>query len=115
MTLDGKLATVSRDSQWITAEAARARSLELREEYDAIAIGSGTLAADNPHLTRRLGLSDAVTPWTRVVVHASGNVSPGANLFTDGGRTILFTARAPKLGTNVEVAEVAEADGRIDL
>jgi diaminohydroxyphosphoribosylaminopyrimidine deaminase / 5-amino-6-(5-phosphoribosylamino)uracil reductase len=115
MTLDGKLATVSRDSQWITAEAARARSLELREEYDAIAIGSGTLSADNPHLTRRLGRSDAVTPWTRVVIDASGNVSPEANLFRDGGRTILFTGRAPKVAPHVEVVEVGATDGRIDL
>ena len=116
MTLDGKLATISRESQWITAGAARGRSLELREEYDAIAIGSGTLAADNPRLTRRLGLNDSVTPWTRVVIDASGNVSPDANLFTDGGRTILFTPHAPKLPVNVEVIEVEPAAGsRIDL
>ena len=111
MTLDGKLATVSRDSQWITAGAARGRSLELREEYDAIAIGTGTLAADNPRLTRRLGLNDSVTPWTRVVIDASGNVSPDANLFTDGGRTILFTPRALELPANVEVIQVEPAAG----
>src|SRR5688572_25215649 len=57
MTLDGKLATVARESQWITSEAARAKSLALREEHDAIVVGGGTVRADNPRLTRRLGLS----------------------------------------------------------
>jgi len=43
MTFDGKLATASGDSQWITSDAARQKSLELREEYDAILVGSGTI------------------------------------------------------------------------
>lgn len=109
MTLDGKLATVDRDSQWITAEAARERSLALREEYDAIVVGSGTVAADNPRLTRRLGL--ASTPWTRVVLDGDGTASPHAQLFTDGGRTIVFTTQSLDL-PNVEVVRV---DGRVDL
>lgn len=109
MTLDGKLATVDRDSQWITAEAARERSLALREEYDAIVVGSGTVGADNPRLTRRLGLSS--TPWTRVVLDGDGTASPHAQLFTDGGRTIVFTTQSLDL-PNVEVVRV---DGRVDL
>ena len=109
MTLDGKLATVDRDSHWITAEAARERSLALREEYDAIVVGSGTVAADNPRLTRRLGL--ASTPWTRVVLDGDGTASPHAQLFTDGGRTIVFTTQSLDVA-NVEVVRV---DGRVDL
>lgn len=89
MTLDGKLATVTRDSQWITADAARNRSLELREEYDAILVGGGTVAADNPHLTRRLGWSP--TPWTRVILDRDRTVSPGAHVLTDGGATLHVT------------------------
>ena len=109
MTVDGKLATVARDSQWITAEAARERSLVLREEYDAILAGSGTVAADNPRLTRRMGL--ASTPWTRVVLDGDGEVPPHAQLFTDGGRTLLFTSRSFD-GSGVEVVRV---EGRVDL
>src|SRR5579859_6304763 len=52
MTFDGKLATVERDSKWITSEASRQKSLALREEYDAILIGGGTVAEDDPQLTR---------------------------------------------------------------
>ncbi len=89
MTLDGKLATVTRDSQWITADAARNRSLELREEYDAILVGGGTVAADNPHLTRRLGWSP--TPWTRVILDRDRTVVPGAHVLTDGGATLHVT------------------------
>src|SRR5205823_6406740 len=48
ITLDGKLATVARESRWITSEAARQKSLEMREEYDAILIGGGTVCEDDP-------------------------------------------------------------------
>jgi diaminohydroxyphosphoribosylaminopyrimidine deaminase/5-amino-6-(5-phosphoribosylamino)uracil reductase len=116
MTLDGKLATITRESQWITSTEARERSLMLREEYDAIAIGSGTLATDNPRLTRRLGVSTSITPFTRVVLDASGEAPAHAQLFADGGRTILFTPRAPQdLAPSVEVVEMPTLDRRLDL
>ncbi len=116
MTLDGKLATITRESQWITAEAARERSLALREEYDAIMVGAGTVTTDNPRLTRRLGLNTAVTPWTRVVVDGGSEVPPHAQLFRDGGRTILFAPRPPdNLPPNVEVVTVRAFDDRLDL
>jgi diaminohydroxyphosphoribosylaminopyrimidine deaminase/5-amino-6-(5-phosphoribosylamino)uracil reductase len=114
MTLDGKLATVTRESQWITSEAAREKSLALREEYDAILVGSGTVKADNPRLTRRLGLATSVTPWTRVVLDGDGEVPPHAQLLTDGGRTILFTSR-PDRYMRAEGLEIVPTDGRIDL
>jgi diaminohydroxyphosphoribosylaminopyrimidine deaminase/5-amino-6-(5-phosphoribosylamino)uracil reductase len=116
MTLDGKLATVTRESQWITAGEARERSLMLREEYDAILIGSGTLAADNPRLSRRLGVNGSITPWTRVVVDGSGTLPPHAQLFSDGGRTIAFSSRFPDdLPRSVERVELEAHDGRLDL
>jgi diaminohydroxyphosphoribosylaminopyrimidine deaminase/5-amino-6-(5-phosphoribosylamino)uracil reductase len=89
MTLDGKLATVARESRWITSEAARQKSLELREEYDAILAGGGTVRDDNPHLTRRLGLNP--TAWTRVILDRSRIVPPSANVVTDSGATIHVT------------------------
>lgn len=116
MTLDGKLATVAGESQWITADAARERSLLLREEYDAILVGSGTVTADNPRLTRRLGRNSSVTPWTRVVVDAGAGLSPHAQLFTDGGRTILFAPEPPAdLPAGIECVEMPSVDGKLDL
>lgn len=111
MTLDGKLATVARESQWITSEAAREKSLALREEFDAILVGSGTVKTDNPRLTRRLGLASGVTPWTRVVLDGDGEVQPHSQILADGGRTILFTSRPPRDAS----VEVVQTDGRADL
>lgn len=91
MTLDGKLATVARDSQWITSSEAREKSLALREEVDAILVGGGTVAADNPRLTRRLGLNSARQAWLRVILDRDRHVPPDAHVLTDGFATLHVT------------------------
>lgn len=113
MTFDGKLATVARESQWITAEGAREASLALREECDAILIGSGTVRTDNPRLTRRLGLAGD-RAWTRVVLDGDGDAPPHAGLLSDGGQTIVFTSTPSKYAAS-DALEVVAIEGQADL
>jgi diaminohydroxyphosphoribosylaminopyrimidine deaminase/5-amino-6-(5-phosphoribosylamino)uracil reductase len=54
MTLDGKVATVTGDSRWISSEASRARAHRWRAESDAVAVGIGTALFDDPQLTARV-------------------------------------------------------------
>ncbi|HEX6160202.1 MAG TPA: bifunctional diaminohydroxyphosphoribosylaminopyrimidine deaminase/5-amino-6-(5-phosphoribosylamino)uracil reductase RibD, partial [Thermoanaerobaculia bacterium] len=113
MTVDGKMATVTRESQWITSEGARERSLMLREQCDAILIGSGTVKADNPRLTRRLGLAHGIIPWTRVVLDGDGDLPEHAQLLLDG-RTILFTGAPDRYDRRPDL-EIVPTGGRVDL
>lgn len=117
MTLDGKLATIARESKWITSEASRDSSLRLREEFDAILVGGGTVRQDNPRLSRRLGLNHSITPWTRVIVDGSGGIPTSSHVLSDGGRTLLFTSHAERYqaGNGLEIVPVASENGRIDL
>ena len=53
-TLDGKIATSTGDSKWITSEISRAKAKELRQHYDAILTSSSTVIADNPYMEHKL-------------------------------------------------------------
>jgi diaminohydroxyphosphoribosylaminopyrimidine deaminase/5-amino-6-(5-phosphoribosylamino)uracil reductase len=67
VSLDGKIATRTGDSRWITGAESRARVHELRREYDAILVGVGTAIADDPLLTDRSG-KPRRRPLLRVVL-----------------------------------------------
>lgn len=89
MSLDGRIATAGGESQWISGPASRRFALALREEHDAILVGSGTALADDPRLDRRLGLAGA--PNLRVVLDRRLRVSPAARLFTVPGEVLIYT------------------------
>jgi diaminohydroxyphosphoribosylaminopyrimidine deaminase/5-amino-6-(5-phosphoribosylamino)uracil reductase len=78
-SLDGKVATRTGDSRWITGEEARARVHELRHECDAIMVGVGTVTADDPLLTDRSGLPRR-RPLTRIVLDEKLTISPASQL-----------------------------------
>src|SRR5829696_1021858 len=81
VSLDGKIATRTGDSRWITGLEARARAHELRHQYDAILVGAGTAATDDPLLSDRSGLSRR-RPLIRVVLDQNLRLSPESQLAT---------------------------------
>jgi diaminohydroxyphosphoribosylaminopyrimidine deaminase/5-amino-6-(5-phosphoribosylamino)uracil reductase len=66
-SLDGKIATQTGDSRWITGENARQHVHHLRNEVDAVLVGIGTVLRDDPMLTTRLGIEDQRDP-ARIIV-----------------------------------------------
>src|SRR6185295_7283280 len=88
-SLDGKIATRSGDSRWITGAEARARVHELRHEYDAILIGAGTARADNPLLTDRSGKTRRL-PLVRVVLDEALELSTDSQLVRTANDTPLL-------------------------
>ncbi|MGH9363220.1 MAG: bifunctional diaminohydroxyphosphoribosylaminopyrimidine deaminase/5-amino-6-(5-phosphoribosylamino)uracil reductase RibD, partial [Thermoanaerobaculia bacterium] len=92
MSLDGKIATASGESKWISSEGGRRWSLALREEHDAILVGSGTALADDPLLTRRLGRAKG--PILRVVLDRRLRLPPEAKMLGEQGEVVVFTESA---------------------
>jgi len=115
-TIDGKIATYSGKSKWITSDAAREEVHRLRNRYDAIITGSGTVIADNPSLNCRMpGGRNPV----RVVID-SGLVTPkDSKIYQDDGtKVIIATSRdstgKEKYPSNVEILECPLLHKKID-
>ncbi|MGO8925864.1 MAG: bifunctional diaminohydroxyphosphoribosylaminopyrimidine deaminase/5-amino-6-(5-phosphoribosylamino)uracil reductase RibD [Limisphaerales bacterium] len=144
MTLDGKIATASGESRWITGEKARAYGMKLRQGADAILVGINTVLADNPSLTVRnqkdgnrrpketrsanseaLGTkpADLSHPLRRIVLDARGRTPPEAKVASDecaGLTTIVVSKLAPTrrlaaLAKQVRVLLAPNSKGKINL
>jgi diaminohydroxyphosphoribosylaminopyrimidine deaminase/5-amino-6-(5-phosphoribosylamino)uracil reductase len=103
MTLDGKIATASGESKWITSDKARAYGMQLRQGSDAILAGINTISADNPSLTARTKMEDGrwrvVKPIRRIVLDSMARTPLNAKVMSDefaALTTIVVSKRAPK-------------------
>jgi diaminohydroxyphosphoribosylaminopyrimidine deaminase/5-amino-6-(5-phosphoribosylamino)uracil reductase len=121
MSLDGKIATKSGRSKWITSEASREEAHRLRNLVDAIVVGAGTVRADNPRLTTRL--PGGRTP-VRIVLDSHLRSRPSANVFREdvSEKTIIATtepldsARARAFTRRgIELWSLPSRKGRVSL
>lgn len=89
MTLDGKIATATGQSKWITNETSKAYGYKLRDIYDGIMVGINTVIEDNPMLTARV---DGGKNPIRIVVDSSLKIDINANVVQDkSAKTIVAT------------------------
>lgn len=130
MTLDGKIATSTGDSRWVSGPEARQWAHRLRDVVDAIVVGIGTVLADDPALTVRLDDGAGQRPprpgkpW-RVVMDSTCRLPLGSQLLSPAlaaGTLVYVTARAPQpsrrtvAATGAGVIEVpADSEGRVDV
>ena len=122
MSLDGKIATRTGDSKWITGEDSRRYVHKLRAQNDVIMAGIGTVLADDPQLTARDG-SDVPLPRQplRVVVDSRGNLRPDATMLRQPGKSLVAVseisdgAREALMTVGAEIFAAPTGNGRVDL
>ena len=118
MSLDGRTALANGESKWITGEAARADVQRWRARSSAILTGSGTVQADNPQLTVRLGEGEAFAPPLRVVLDRQLRTPEGSHVLDGAAPTLMLHAAAADPDhrfKHAECAAVDERNGSIDL
>ena len=122
ISLDGKIATRTGDSRWITGETSRLEVHRLRDAADAIITGVGTVLADDPELTTRL--PEGGKSPVRVVVDSLARTPLSAKLVNDGKAPtiIAISNKAPEervaalKAKNIEILSLPEeSDGRLNL
>lgn len=124
MSLDGKIATKSGDSKWISGSEARRFVHYLRYTADAIMAGVNTVLADDPHLTCRCGDKggEARKQPLRVIVDSKGRTPPTAQVFSEPGRALLALGKSAGAGqkkalaqAGAELLELPSAESLVDL
>lgn len=114
ISLDGRICDAFGQSQWITGEAARGAGHAMRDVYDGILIGSGTLKADDPSLNTRIDAGRNAVP---IVLDTELVCSEQARVLSAGKRPIIYCAvDAPSRKIAADVVRLERADdGRLPL
>lgn len=123
-SLDGRIATSSGNSKWITGQRARAVAMRIRQGVDAVLVGVETVCKDDPELTVRWGRRYWVRqPW-RLVLDPMGRIPPTARLLNDqfSDRTVVFVGEGARYESVARLQEKVEVislqrteDGQLDL
>jgi len=117
ISLDGKIATRTGDSRWVTGEEALVRAHQLRHESDAILVGAGTVVIDDPLLTDRSGRPRR-RPLARVLLDDELKTPSDSNLANTIAEAplLIFTSKDPALNTlqgfTALGAEIIRTEGR---
>lgn len=123
MTLDGKIATASGESKWITGEASRTLVHQFRHQVSSIMVGIGTIIKDDPSLTTRLDGIEGMDP-IRVIVDSKARIPLNAKVLNieSKSKTIIVTtelADSKKLKLlkekNAEIIVTPLKDSKVDL
>ncbi|UCB43670.1 MAG: bifunctional diaminohydroxyphosphoribosylaminopyrimidine deaminase/5-amino-6-(5-phosphoribosylamino)uracil reductase RibD [Dehalococcoidales bacterium] len=124
MSLDGKIATRSGDSRWISNQESRRYVHSLRHITDAVMVGVNTVLTDDPQLTCRCGERGGVMRKQplRIIVDANGRTPVNAQVFGEPGRALLALGEGVKLeivegyqSMNADVVELPSSEGLVDL
>ena len=112
MSLDGKIATRTGESRWISGEESRLHAHRLRHQHDAILVGINTVVADDPELTARLDGLDARQPL-RIVLDSSLRIRQSARVV--GANTLIATTKPGRVGLAEALKLPATPEGRVSL
>ena len=119
ISLDGKIATRTGDSQWITNEYSRAKVHEMRRGADAVITGIGTIIADNPRLTSRTTDGNPTgRPLLRVVVDTDGRMPSDAAILHEPGDILWVVGKNTDVESNsasVNIHQAGLVNGKVDL
>jgi diaminohydroxyphosphoribosylaminopyrimidine deaminase/5-amino-6-(5-phosphoribosylamino)uracil reductase len=119
-SLDGKIATSTGDSKWITSDKARAFAHRLRADYDAIMVGVNTILRDNPSLSAWFSQKQPI----KIVVDSQLSTPQDANIFSKDSRVIIATLPVKSgqetenrkiLAPKAKILEVKEKAGQVNL
>ena len=119
-SLDGKIATRTGESKWITSDTSRAFSHKMRQYYDGIMVGVNTVLRDNPRLDAWFARKHPV----KIIVDSQLSTPQNASIFNSGGSVVLVTLPVASgqetenriaLSKKAKILEVKGKEGQINL
>jgi diaminohydroxyphosphoribosylaminopyrimidine deaminase/5-amino-6-(5-phosphoribosylamino)uracil reductase len=119
-SLDGRIATRTGDSKWITSDRSRAFAHRIRKDYDAIMVGVNTVLRDNPSLDAWFSQKKLI----KIIVDSNLSISENSNIFAKDSQVIIITLPSrpgqetqnrKSLAAKARILEVKEKSGQINL